>query len=88
MKLIDQSETHEYYLDIFNGSEIRLVKDIETGTFSIFTEDLAKALGFENEEQMLSSDIMLDIGCINFAEKFRQFLGHFIFFQIFYFDFF
>ena len=60
MKLIDQTETHEYYLDTFNGSEVRLVKDIETGTFSIFTEDLAKALGFESEEQMLSSDIMLD----------------------------
>lgn len=60
MKLIDQTDTHEYYLDIFNGSEVRLVKDIQEGTFSIFTEDLSKALGFENEEQMLSSDIMLD----------------------------
>ena len=60
MKLIDQTETHEYYLDIFQGAEVRLVKDIQTGTFSIFTEDLAKALGFESEHEMLSSDMMLD----------------------------
>ena len=60
MKLIDQTETHEYYLDIFQGAEVSLVKDIQTGTFSIFTEDLAKALGFESEHEMLSSDIMLD----------------------------
>lgn len=54
MKKINETPTHEIFLDYFQGQQVRIYRNKATGEIGFNTDDVAKVLGFENERAMLA----------------------------------
>jgi len=60
MKKIQDTPTHEIFLDYFKGQQVRIFKDKVTGEIAFNTDDVAKVLGYENEQAMLKDPKVIE----------------------------
>jgi TATA-box binding protein (TBP) (component of TFIID and TFIIIB) len=56
MKLINTDAQYDYYIDNFQGIEVRIQKDKLTQLLYISSDSLAKILGFNNADDMIGSN--------------------------------
>ena len=56
MKLINTDTQYDYYIDYFQGIEVRIKKDKTTNQIYYSTESVAKILGFNNADDMIQSN--------------------------------
>jgi hypothetical protein len=56
MKLINTDAQYDYYIDYFQGIEVRIKKDKLTQRLYISSDSLAKILGFNNTDDMIQSN--------------------------------
>lgn len=61
MNKIGETITHVIFLDFFQGTPIRFLQTKATGEITIHAEDAAKVLGFNNLEDMMSDNAVLDL---------------------------
>ena len=61
MKLIQATETYLVFQGMFGTAPVRYIFNRADGEMFIHSQDLAKALGFSCEQEMCSSDAILDI---------------------------
>ena len=61
MKLIQVTETYLVYQGMFGNAPVRYIYSRADQEMFVHSQDLAKALGFSNEQEMCSSDAILDI---------------------------
>lgn len=55
-----ETPTHEYFLDYFQGQPVRIMRDRKTGEILFNLSNVAKCLGYESTEAMMSDDQILD----------------------------
>lgn len=60
MKLINETDTHHVYVTFISEEPVRVFSCKQSGEVSFVLDDLAKALGYESEEEMMSNDAILD----------------------------
>ena len=56
MKLIKTDTQYDYYIDYFQGIEVRIKKDKTTNQIYYSTDSVAKILGFNNTDDMIQSN--------------------------------
>ena len=56
MKLINTDLQFDYYIDYFEGTEVRMKKDKLTQQIYYSSESVAKILGFNNSDEMIQSN--------------------------------
>lgn len=56
MKLINTDTQYDYYIDYFQGIEVRIKKDKKTNQIYYSTDSVAKILGFNNSDEMIQSN--------------------------------
>jgi hypothetical protein len=60
-QLLEETETHQILISYFNGNPMKFYKNLSTGAISMEADGMAKALGYENEHDLLGSDESLDV---------------------------
>lgn len=56
MKLINSDAQYDYYIDYFQGIEVRMKKDKLTKQIYYSSDCVAKILGFNNSDEMIQSN--------------------------------
>lgn len=56
MKLINTDTQYDYYIDYFQGTEVRIKKDKLTQQIYFSSDSVAKILGFNNTHEMIQSN--------------------------------
>jgi TATA-box binding protein (TBP) (component of TFIID and TFIIIB) len=56
MKLINTDTQYDYYIDYFQGIEVRIKKDKTTNQIYYSSDSVAKILGFSNVDEMIQSN--------------------------------
>ena len=56
MKLINTDTQYDYYIDYFQGIEVRIKKDKTTQKIYYSSDSVAKILGFDNTDEMIQSN--------------------------------
>ena len=56
MKLINTDTQYDYYIDYFQGIEVRIKKDKITNQIYFSSDSVAKILGFNNTDDMIQSN--------------------------------
>ena len=56
MKLINADTQYDYYIDYFQGIEVRMKKDKVTHQIYYSSDSVAKILGFNNSDEMIQSN--------------------------------
>jgi len=56
MKLINTDSQFDYYIDYFQGTEVRMKKDKLTKQIYFSSESVAQCLGFKNTDEMIQSN--------------------------------
>lgn len=56
MKLINIDEQFDYYIDYFQGIEVRMKKDKLTQQIYYSSDSVAKILGYKNTDEMIQSN--------------------------------
>lgn len=56
MKLINTDAQFDYYIDYFQGTEVRMKKDKLTQQIYYSSDSVAKILGFNNTDEMIQSN--------------------------------
>jgi len=54
MKQISENSTHINYLDYFQGKQVRISKSKATGEIFFNSDDVAKALGYKDHNDMMA----------------------------------
>lgn len=60
-QLLEETETHQILISYFNGNPMKFYKNLSTGAISMEADGMAKALGYENEHDLLGTDESLDV---------------------------
>lgn len=60
LKLISEDFFTQVFEDYFKGIPVRLIRNKFTGEVKINAEDMAKCLGFDSLNDLLSADVGLD----------------------------
>ncbi|MBC7915397.1 MAG: hypothetical protein H7Y07_14890 [Pyrinomonadaceae bacterium] len=55
MKRISETATHILYVDYFEGQQVRVQQNKSTGELFFFSDDVAKVLGFKDQNEMMQS---------------------------------
>lgn len=56
MKLINTDTQYDYYIDYFQGIEVKIKKDKTTNQIYFSSDSVAKILGFNNTDDMIQSN--------------------------------
>ena len=56
MRLINTDARYDYYIDYFQGIEVRMKKDKLTQQIYYSSDSVAKILGFNNFDEMIQSN--------------------------------
>ena len=56
MKLINTDTQYDYYIDYFQGTEVRMKRDKTTNQIYYSSDSVAKILGFNNTDDMIQSN--------------------------------
>jgi TATA-box binding protein (TBP) (component of TFIID and TFIIIB) len=56
MKLINTDAQYDYYIDYFQGIEVRIKKDKTTNQIYYSSDSVAKIFGFNNTDDMIQSN--------------------------------
>ncbi|RVT78548.1 hypothetical protein EOD40_04755 [Flavobacterium sufflavum] len=56
MRLINTDTQYDYYIDYFQGTEVRIKKDKLTQQIYFSSDSVAKILGFNNTDEMIQSN--------------------------------
>ena len=56
MKLINTDAQYDYYIDYFQGIEVRIKKDKTTNQIYYSSDSVAKILGFNSADDMIRSN--------------------------------
>jgi hypothetical protein len=59
-QLLEETDTHQILISYFNGNLMKFFKNKSTGAVSIEADGAAKALGYENEHDLLGTNESLD----------------------------
>ena len=60
-QLLEETETHQILISYFEGNSMKFYKNLSTGAISMEADGVAKALGYENENDLLGTDESLDV---------------------------
>lgn len=61
MKIIAEDTERFTMLDYFEGQPVRFYKSKKTNEVYVNADDMAKILGYKNQEELLSQDATLDV---------------------------
>ncbi len=60
MKHLFSTPTHDHFLDHFEGQPVRILRNRLNGEILFEGESVARCMGFESEQDMMSDDRVLD----------------------------
>lgn len=56
-----ETDTHTYFIDYFDGTQVKIMKNKKTGEILFDAESVAKILGYGSMQGMMSDDNVLDL---------------------------
>jgi hypothetical protein len=68
-QLLEETETHQILISYFEGNPMKFYKNLSTGAISMEADGVAKALGYENEHDLIGTDESLDVLHRSYKEK-------------------